>query len=150
MIAWKYIDKPAATISAIRDYMNMRSVINITPDEIKELYNRMISPRNSKITDMPKTKNNRSHEDMLAASMDKLDVMQERYRQAIEYIGWFEPAWASLTDDEQLVLKEFYMNGSQHSGACIRLQNQLSYSERQVYRIRETAMKRLSHLLFGK
>ena len=96
MIAWKYIDKPSAAISALQDYANMRSVINITPDEIKELYNRMISPRGTKITDMPKTKNNHRHEDMLVASMDKLDAMQERYRQAIEYMGWFEPAWGYL------------------------------------------------------
>jgi hypothetical protein len=134
----------------MRDYMNMRSVINITPEDIKELYSRMISPRNAKITGMPKSKNHCKHEDMLAASLDELDVMQERYRQAIEYTGWFEPAWASLTDDEQLVLREFYMSGSQITGACARLQQQLSYSERQVYRIKETAMKRLSLMLFGK
>ena len=50
MIAWRYIDKPAATIAAIKDYNSMRKVINITPQEIKELYDRMISPRAAKLT----------------------------------------------------------------------------------------------------
>ena len=150
MIAWKYIDKTSAAIAAIRDYANMRSVINITPDEIKELYSRMISPRGSKISGMPKMKNNRNHENMLAASMDELDAMQERYRQAIEFMGWFEPAWGSLTDDEQHVLSEYYANGNQRSGAAARLQVEYNYSDRQVERLRNKALSRLSHMLFGK
>ncbi len=150
MIAWKYIDKTAATISAIRDYTNMRTVINITPDEIKELYSRMISPRNSKVTGVPRTRNNRSNEDLLADSMDKLDAKQERYRQAIEFMGWFEPAWGSLTDDEQLILREFYMGDRLHSGANAKLEVKLNYSYAQVDRYRRKALTRLSLLLFGR
>jgi hypothetical protein len=150
VIAWKYIDKTAAAIAAIRDYTKMRSVINITPEDIKELYSRMVSPRNGKITGMPKSKNNRSHEDMVAASLDELDVMQERYRQAIEYTGWFEPAWASLTDDEQLVLREFYMGENLRSGAGTRLEACLNYGRAQVDRCRSKALSRLSLLLFGR
>ena len=81
---------------------------------------------------------------------DTLDVIQERYRQAVEYMGWFEPAWATLTDTEQMVLREFYMNGSLRSGAAARLQERLSYGHSQIDRIRSKALARLSHLLFGK
>jgi hypothetical protein len=87
---------------------------------------------------------------MLADSMDKLDVKQERYRQAIEFMGWFEPAWGSLTDDEQLVLREFYMGASLHSGANARLEVKLNYSHAQVDRYRKKALTRLSLLLFGR
>lgn len=150
MIAWKYIDKHSAAIAAIRDYSSMRDVINITPQEIKNLYDRMINPRSSKITRMPKTYKPRSGEDTLAVSLDKLDVLQERYRQAIEFMGWFEPAWGSLTDAEQQVLREFYGSGNLRSGATARLQIDLNYSDRQVERLRNKALSRLSLILFGK
>ena len=55
-----------------------------------------------------------------------------------------------MTDTEQMVLREFYMNGSLRSGAAARLQERLSFSERQIQRIREKALKRMSILLFGK
>ena len=149
MIAWKYIDKTSATIGAIRDYSSMRNIINITPQNIKELYDRMVSPRTAKLSHTPRSYNPGSGEEKLASSLDKLDAMQERYRLAIEYMGWFEPAWGSLTDIEQNVLREFYM-GNSVNGAAARLQQETCYSERQIYRIRDKTLARLSILLFGK
>lgn len=150
MIAWKYIDKPAAAVAAIKDYTSMRNVINITPQEIKDLYDRMISPRSARINGMPRTRNQHGSGDILTVSLDKLDILQERYRQAIEFMGWFEPAWSSLTDEEQLILREFYTSGSQRSGATARLCTRLNYSESHVERLRNKALARLSLLLFGK
>lgn len=49
MIALKYINKNAATVAAIRDYENMRFIINNTPQEIKDVYEQMISPRSPKL-----------------------------------------------------------------------------------------------------
>jgi len=150
MIAWKYIDKSSATIGAIRDYASMRNIINITPQDIKELYDRMVSPRSGKMSHTPRNYNPGSAEDKLASSLDKLDAMQERYRLAIEYMGWFEPAWGSLTDTEQLVLKEFYMTDNRKSGATARLEETLNYGHSQIDRLRHKALNRLSILLFGK
>lgn len=149
-IAWKYIDKPAATIAAVCDYTNMQSVIEITPDAIKEMQARMVSPRSAKMTGMPRAKNPRGNENALVHAMDTLDILQERYQQAVEYMAWFEPAWNVLSDEERLILQEFYMSGNQRSGATTRLQAELSYSDRQVERLRHKSLTRLSILLFGK
>ena len=35
MIAWKYLNKPSATVAALQDYATMRDIINITPQETK-------------------------------------------------------------------------------------------------------------------
>ena len=150
MIAWKYIDKPSATVAALRDYGSMRNIINITPEDIKELYSRMVSPRNSKPSHTPRSYSPGKAEELLTASLDKLDAMQERYRLAIEYMGWFEPAWGSLSDIEQTVLREFYMNPSQKSGATARLEVQLNYGKSNIDKIRRKALSRLAMLLFGK
>ncbi len=150
MIAWKYLNKPSATVAAMQDYWTMREIINITPQETKELYDRMISVGSRPLTGLPTSWNPQAGEDRLVKSLDTLDVIQERYRQAVEYMSWFEPAWATLTDTEQMVLREFYMNDNLRSGATARLQQSLNYSERQVDRVRSKALSRLAHLLFGK
>lgn len=149
-IVWKYVDKPSTAVAALRDYRNMREIINITPQEIKDLYARMISPRSSRLSGLPGLKNPKAGEDKLVKSLDELDVLQERYRQAIEYMGWFEPAWSSLSDEEQRILREYYMGDNQRSGATARLLRELNYSERQIQRIREKALARMSLLLFGR
>lgn len=150
MIAWKYINKPSATILVLQDYTTMREIINITPQETKELYDRMFSPGSRTMTGLPASWNPQAGEERMINCLDTLDVIQERYRQAVEYMSWFEPAWATLSDVEQLVLREFYMNDSLRSGATVRLQERLNFSERQIQRIKEKALRRLSTLLFGK
>ena len=34
--------------------------------------------------------------------------MKERYRQAVEYMEWFKPAWEQLSDDDRYCLETFY------------------------------------------
>jgi len=150
MIAWKYLNKPSATVAALQDYATMRDIINITPQETKELYDQMISVGSRPLNGLPTSWNPQAGEERLVKSLDTLDVIQERYRQAVEYMHWLEPAWATLSDMEQTVLREFYMSDNLRSGASARLQEKLNFSERQIQRIREKALKRMSILLFGK
>jgi len=149
MIALKYINKNAATVAAIHDYENMRFIINNTPQGIKDVYAQMTSPRGSKISGMPPARNLQAEADKMADQIDKLDILRERYRQAIEYMTWFEPAWSSLTDTEQRILTEFYMTDNQKSGATYRLMDFLNYSESHIERLRSNSLRRLTCLLYG-
>jgi DNA-directed RNA polymerase sigma subunit (sigma70/sigma32) len=149
MIAWKYIDKTAATISAMRDYDNMRAIINNTPDEIKTIYENLSSPRASAISGVPSTRNPQSSEDRLADQIDRLDVLRERYSTAVAYMKWFEPAWGTMTDREKHILRECYMTESLRNGARLRLSEELNYTERHIDNLRDKALKRLRTLLFG-
>ena len=72
MIALKYINKNAATVAAIRDYNNMRFIINNTPQEIKDVYEKMTSPRTPKLSGMPSERNPQAGADKLAAQLDRL------------------------------------------------------------------------------
>ena len=149
MIAWKYLDKTRATITAMRDYESMRVIITNTPDEIKEVYEKMTAPHSANLTGMPPAKNPQSAADKLAAQIDKLDVLRERYSNAVEYMAWFESAWGTLDDIEQCVLREFYMTANQKSGATYRLMAQLNYSESHVERLRSKALNHIRTLLYG-
>jgi hypothetical protein len=149
MIATKYINKNAATVAAIRDYNNMRFIINNTPQEIKDVYEKMASPRSLKLSGMPSARNLQAGSDKLAEQMDKLDILRERYCQAVEYMAWFEPAWYSLTDAERRILSEFYMNNSQRSGATYRLMDEMNYSESHIERLRSNSLNHLRSILYG-
>jgi len=149
LIALKYINKNAATVAAIRDFNNMKFIINSTPQEIKEVYEKMTSPKNTVLTGMPTARNLQAGTDILTEQLDKLDILRERYSQAIEYMEWFEPAWSNLSEMEKYILKEFYMNGNQKSGATYRLMEVLNRSERTVERLRSNALNHLRSLLFG-
>ena len=150
MIAWKYLDKKNATITAMRDYESMRTIINSTPDEIKDLYEKMTAPHTPSMTGMPPSKNPQAGTDKLVEQIDKLDILRERYSSAVEYMAWFESAWGTLNDTEQHILREFYMGKNQNSGATYRLMSKLGYSERQVERLKNKAITRLTILLYGK
>jgi DNA-directed RNA polymerase specialized sigma subunit len=149
MIAWKYINKTEATIAAIRDYENMTAIIEITPDSIAELKDEMLSPRRSVIDGMPKAHNPKAGEERLVTQLGRIDLLQDRFNGAQEYMEWFEPAWISLTEREQHILRECYMADSLRSGARLRLAEELHYSERHVDNLRDKALKRLQTLLFG-
>lgn len=149
MIALKYINKNAATVAAIRDYENMRFIINNTPQEIKDVYEKMSAPRTPKLSGMPSARNPQAGADKLAAQIDKLDILRVRYSQAIEYMAWFEPAWSSMTDSEQYILSEFYMGDNRKSGATYRLMVELNYSESHIERLRSNALNHLRSKLFG-
>ncbi len=58
-----------------------------------------------------------------------------RYCHALEYVELVDNAWDNLSDKEKTVLKDFYGREKRRSGACLRMQNELDLSERQVYRL---------------
>lgn len=149
MIAWSYLDKKTATIAALRDYTNMKNIIETTSEAVKNEYENMQGPRSPQISDMPKAYNPKAEEEMVVKALDKIDILLLRYKQAKEFMYWFEPAWSCLDDTEQLILREFYMSESLRSGATARLQIKLGYSERYVDKIRGTSLGRLTKMLYG-
>src|SRR5699024_4508586 len=77
--------------------------------------------------------------------------LKERLRQAIEYMNWFQPAWDELTEDEQFVLGEFYMEEDQRQTDavhtfCVYLKIERSCA----YNKKNRAYDRLTLLVYGK
>jgi hypothetical protein len=64
--------------------------------------------------------------------------------------GPFRKQAEELTDDEQSILREFYMTGTQRSGATARLRSELNFSEAHIERLRNKALSRLTLMLFGR
>ena len=125
-IMWKYLDKRSATIAAIKDYDAMQFILSGTGDP-------------------------QAAEDRIIKNIDEIDIIKERYRQAVEYMDWFKPAWEELTDEERYCLEAFYGDSNTYgSSAAYYVAEYLNIEQPTAYKRKNRALDRLTVLLFGK
>ena len=150
-IVWQYLDKRAAAINALKDYSSMKYIIEHTDEDIAPLNEEMSSPASSVINGMPSTHDPKAGEKRLIACINEIDVLKERYRQALEYMDWFQPAWDALTEDEQYVLKEFYLDDEQKQiDAVYNICDHFNIERSSAYNKKNRALQHLALLLYGK
>ena len=150
-IAWIYLDKKTAAIDALKDYASMEYIIQNHPDEVENVRDRMTALPSSVPTGIPRQKDPHAVEARLAASLDEIDVLKERYRRALEYMEWFHPAWDALTEDEQFILTEFYLHDDiSKTEAILNIGERLYLERAQVDRKKDKALEHLPLLLYGK
>jgi len=150
-IAWIYLDKKTAAIDALKDFAGMEHIIQSHPDNLEEVREKMISIPSANLTGLSKQKTPKAGETRLAASLDEIDVLKERYRRALEYMEWFRPAWDTLTEDEQFILSEFFLQEDiSKTEAILNLGEHFHLERAQVYRRKDKALDRLTLLLYGK
>ena len=134
-IMWRYLDKRSATIAAIKDFNNMQFIIRDSP----------------KLDDMPKAHNPNAGEDRAIRAIEEIDLLRERYRQACEYMAWFQPAWDALSEDDRFVLDTFFCSESKYgSGAADAVSDHFSIERSSAYRKKNRALENLTTLLYGK
>jgi len=126
----------------------MEFIISHTDDEVKAVHEKMGGISSPQFDGMPHTHNPHAAEDRMAEGMDEISVLRERYREAVEFMGWFKPAWEELTEDERYVLECFYMgaDGPAVSAVCERFQ----IERNSAYRRKNRALSKLSVMLYGK
>lgn len=150
-IVWQYLDKRAAAINALKDYSSMKYIIEHTDEDIATLNEEMSSPASPVINGMPSTHDPKAGEKRLIACINEIDVLKERYRQALEYMDWFQPAWDALTEDEQYVLKEFYLDDEQKQiDAVYNICDHFDIERSSAYNKKNRALQHLALLLYGK
>ena len=150
-IVWQYLDKRAAAINALKDYSSMKYIIEHTDEDIATLNEEMSSPASPVINGMPSTHDPKAGEKRHIACINEIDVLKERYRQALEYMDWFQPAWDALTEDEQYVLKEFYLDDEQKQiDAVYNICDHFNIERSSAYNKKNRALQHLALLLYGK
>ena len=150
-IVCQYLDKRAAAINALKDYSSMKYIIEHTDEDIATLNEEMSSTASPVLNGMPSTHDPKAGEKRLIACINEIDVLKERYRQALEYMDWFQPAWDALTEDEQYVLKEFYLDDEQKQiDAVYNICDRFNIERSSAYNKKNRALQHLALLLYGK
>ena len=91
-IMWKYLDKRTATIAALKDFKSMQFIIKNSGEEIKGAYETMAGVTSPKWDGMPKAHNPTAGEDRMLKAIEEIDVLRERYRQAVEFMPAILPS----------------------------------------------------------
>ncbi len=147
-ISWNFLDKRKATVDAIEAYRSMDFIIRNTDEEIKQLRTDMGGASAVNLDGMPHAHNPQASEEALIAKIDEIDIIKERYRQAVEYMEWFKPAWERLSEDDRYVLELFYMGGAPRTAEMVA--DELGIDRKTVYVRKHRAETRLCVLLYGK
>lgn len=150
-IIWKYLDKRSAAVDALKDYGSMKFIIGHTDEEIKSAYEKMGGVSSPQLDGMPRSHNPQASEDRIVKGIEEIDVLKERYRQALEYMAWFLPAWEELTEDERYVLQTFYGEDNQYGASAIYdICDRFGIERSSAYNRKNRALSHLVTLLFGK
>lgn len=150
-IAWIYLDKKTAAIDALKDYSSMEYIIQNHPDDVADVRDRMMALPSGVPTGLPRQKDPHAVETRLASSLDEIDVLKERYRRALECMEWFRPAWDALTDDEQFVLSEFYLNDDcKQIDSIGNICDRFHIERSSAYNKKNRALAHLALLLYGR
>ena len=149
-IGWSFLDKRNATKEAVRAYNNMNFIVKHAHEEMQEVRGRMGGATSPILDGLPHNHNPQNRENSLLAGIDEIDILKERYRQALEYMDWFKPAWEQLSEDERYVLDVFYMNGEESGDGIELIMQHFNIERRSAYNRKNRSLARLAVLLYGK
>ena len=145
MVGWNFLDKRDATVRVLENYDSMKFIIENTSDEIKKTSDKIASVGVPKYDDHVRSGNVHSGEDQVVNAIEEIDILKERYRQALEYMAWFEPAWKQLSEDEQYILESLYMDDVEVVDICVHL----GIERKSFYMRKKRALDHLKTLLYG-
>ena len=150
-IVWQYLDKKSATIDVLKDYESMEFIIESTDDKIKDVEDNMISVASTNFSGMPRSNNTNGNESRIVNSINEIDILKERYRQASEYMNWFLPAWNKLNEEEQFILTEFYITDDINKTDAVQvICDKYKIERSSTYNKKNRAVQKLAVLLYGK
>lgn len=151
-IAWMYLDKKAAAISALKDYASMKHILTAYVDDATEVRKHLVSiPTPTLMAGVSREINPHATESHIVRTLDLIDVVKQRYDRAMEYMAWFRPAWDALSEEERLILSVFYQQEDVSRLEIIqRLGDMLGLEKSAVYTRKDKAACHLALLLYGK
>ena len=110
----------------------------------------MSGVRSPQFDGMPRTHNPQAGEERILKGIEEIDILQERYRQAVEYMDWFKPAWEQLSSEERYVLETFYRDEGGQTGAVYEICDHFHIERSSAYNRKNRALAKLAVLLYGK
>lgn len=147
-ISWSFLDKRKAAINAMEAYDSMDFIIHHSDEEIQRVRDKMVGVGSPNMDGMPHAHNPQAAEERMLKGIEEIDTIKERYRQAVEYMNWYKPAWEQLSDEEQFVLSVFY--AQDEKGPAMRVADHFGIERSSAYNRKNRALDHLTMLLYGK
>ena len=126
----------------------MSFIIKNSELDIEKIRARMEGVGSPNIDGMPHSHDPQAAEERMITCIEEIDTIKERYRQAKEYMSWFQPAWDQLSDDERFVLEVFHMDGTENG--IFTVENHFNIEKTSAYNKKNRALDHLTTLLYGK
>lgn len=146
----KYLDTRKAAINALQDFALMEQLANLPTKEVAgQLRSDLTTPASPRLDGMPASHDLKAGETRVCATLDKIDLMDERQRQAREYMDWFLPAWALLTDDERFVLEAYFLTEGSREEAIEKISDRFYIEWTSAHDKKSRALRRLATALYG-
>ena len=123
----------------------MKFIIENTSDEIKQISDKMTSVGVPKYDDHVRSGNVHTGEESIINRIDEINTLRERYRQALEYMAWFKPAWAQFGEDEQYILESYYLDEETVANICAHQ----GIEKTSFYKTKNRALQHFTTLLYG-
>lgn len=145
----KYLDTRKAAIAALQDYAAMDNIIETTDEQIKRTYADATSPASPRLDGTPPSGDLHAGEARIAATLDRIDIYRARYKQAVQYMDWFLPAWQLLSDDDRFVLEAFFLTDGTREDSIDHVCNHFYVERDTAYRKKNRALDRFATALYG-
>lgn len=149
-ITWRYIDRRAAAVNALRDYQTMEAIIASTPDDLKAIKADVPSLSSPRLDGSRGCFNPHASEERIIRHMERIDNRTRKYLQAKDYMDWFNPAWEALTDEERWMLEVFYLSDDDKRNAIEEICYRFSIERSSAYNKKNRALERFAALLYGR
>lgn len=149
-ITWRYIDRRAAAVNALRDYQTMEAIIASTPDDLKAIKADVPGLSSPRLDGSRGCFNPHASEDQIIRHMERIDNRTRKYLQAKDYMDWFNPAWEALTDEERWMLEVFYLSDDDKRNAIEEICYRFSIERSSAYNKKNRALERFAALLYGR
>jgi len=121
---WNYINKSAAAVAMLKDRRKMAAALESASPEIKSTL-------------------------QASKCREELPAEYMRYWDAMEFLVLFEPSWNCLTDEERMLLEEFYLGNEPQMAVSARLQQRFGCTPSVINSRRKNAEARLAWYIFA-
>lgn len=148
-LIFSYIDKKGAAVNVLKDYENMKSIIDNNEQELAEKREQMYSLGSVSMDGLPHAHDPLAGQNRVVRYMDDIDYLMARYEDARLYMLWVEPALNALTAEEKYVLLSFYSNNNGRGDYMVSdIGAKLSLGRQAVYNRKNRALEKFATLLF--
>ena len=131
-IAWNYLDKRSAAMAALKDYRSMKAILATTAEEIANVRQDMVRIGGMRFEESAHgARNPQAGENQILHGIAEIDVLEERKRQAEEFMAW-------------------YLSENGKTDAIEEISERFCVERSSAYKKKDRALAHLALLLYGR